>query len=415
MARSRTRSSAAKGQSGNAKERNAAVLHGTRDQRPSSFKPRPTPASLLAQATTFLHTSQPDDALPLALRALALSQPDPSSPTPKALPALNLLAEINLELGDADEARTYFLQAASLDPDGTTPEADGGGAEKFLWLAQLSEEGGHDSVHWFEKGAEILRRDTSTLLDESLLLEKRKKLAGALCGIIELYMTDLSWDPSAEPTCESLITEALLTCPSSPEPLQTLASIRISQQRIPEAKSALGGSMQLWRNLPPEHTSVPDFPTRISLARLLMEVALEDEALEVLERLVGEDDGSVEAWYLGGWCLYLSGVAKKDDPQNGGDDDEGDWKALWVESRDWLQNALKLYEMVEYEDERLREHAVELVGEIGGVVGNIGGLVVEGDEGDEELGMGEEEWESEGEEGEENDDDDGDDDEMHDV
>ncbi len=162
--------------------------------------------------------------------------------------------------------------------------------------------------------------------------------------------------------------------------------------------------MQLWRNLPPEHTSVPDFPTRISLARLLMEVALEDEALEVLERLVGEDDGSVEAWYLGGWCLYLSGVAKRDDPRNGGDEDEGEWKALWVESRDWLQNALKLYVMVGYEDERLREHAVELVGEIGGVV-------VEGDEGNEEVGMGEEGWESEGEDGEDGDDDD----EMHDV
>lgn len=410
MGRSRARSTAAKGQRGNAKERNAAVLHGTKDQRPSSFKPKPTPASLLAQATALLHTSQPDDALPLALRALALSQPDPSNPTPKALLALNLLAEINLELGDADEARTYFLQAVSLDPNGTIPESDGGGAEKFLWLAQLSEEGGHDSLHWFEKGAEILRRETSTLLNESLLLEKRKKLAGALCSIIELYMTDLSWDPSAEHTCETLITEALLTCPSSPEPLQTLASIRISQQKIQEAKSALEGSMQLWRDLPPEHTSIPHFPTRISLARLLMEVALEDEALEVLERLVSEDDGSVEAWYLGGWCLYLSGVAKRDNPQNGEDGDEGEWKVLWVESRDWLQNVLKLYEMVGYEDERLREHAVELVAEIAGVVGEVG----DGDGDDERVG--EEEWESEGVEGEAGGEvDDNDDHEMQDA
>lgn len=412
MGRSRARSTAAKGQRGNAKERNAAVLHGAKDPRSSSFKPKPTPASLLAQATALLHTSQPDDALPLALRALALSQPDPSNPTPKALPALNLLAEINLELGDADEARTYFLQAVSLDPNGTIPESDGGGAEKFLWLAQLSEEGGHDSLQWFEKGAEILRRETSTLLDESILLEKRKKLAGALCGIIELYMTDLSWDLSAEHACETLITEALLTCPSSPEPLQTLASIRISQHKIPEAKSALEGSMQLWRDLPPENTSVPDFPTRISLARLLMEVALEDEALEVLERLVSEDDGSVEAWYLGGWCLYLCGVAKRDMPQDGEDGDEGEWKALWVESRDWLQNALKLYEMVGYEDERLREHAVELVGEIAGVVGEVEEGDDEGKEGVEweEIGEGEDE----GGDGDDDDDDD-DDHEMQDA
>lgn len=65
--------------------------------------------------------------------------------------------------------------------------------EKYLWLAQLSEEGGEESVGWFEKGAEILRRDVGdSSLSEEAKEEKRKKLAGALCGIIEIYMTDLS-------------------------------------------------------------------------------------------------------------------------------------------------------------------------------------------------------------------------------
>ena len=388
MAKSRPGSAPTKRQARHEKERAGAILHGTREPRPSSLKPKPSPTALLAEATSLLHTSQPSEALPLALRALALSQPD----TPKALPALTLLAEIALELGDADQARSYFVQAVLLDPDGSLLDSEGGGAEKFLWLAQLSEDGGQDSVQWFEKGAAVLRKEVSALPENGPgTVDKRKKLAGALCGIIELFMTDLSWEPAAEETCETLVTEALLTAPLSPEPLQTLASIRISQQRIPEAKSALERSMQLWCDLPPEDVSVPDFPTRISLARLLMEVSMADEALEVLERLVQEDDGSVEAWYLGGWCLYLSGVSRREQSSSmdEGDDGDGEWKALLAASREWLGNALRLYEMVEYEDERLREHAVELVGEIGKEV-----AVGEGE------GDGEEEWESEEGDGE---------------
>lgn len=185
-------------------------------------------------------------------------------------------------------------------------------------------------------------------------------------------MTDLSWETDAEAKCESLITEALLIAPHSPEPLQTLASIRISQTRIPEAKKALADSISLWKDLPPEDAGVPGFPTRISLARLLMEVEMEEEALEVVERLVAEDDQSVEAWYLGGWCLYLLGEKRKDNQAIGADavmHDEKPQKkredsllmALLVSSREWLRQSLQLYEVLDYEDERLRDHAKELV------------------------------------------------------
>ena len=109
------------------------------------------------------------------------------------------------------------------------------------------------------------------------------------------------WDPAAESTCETLVAEALLTAPLSPEPLQTLASVRISQLRVEDARAALARSMELWVDLPPEDPHVPEFATRISLARLLMEAGMEEGAMGVLERLVREDDGCVEAWYLGGF------------------------------------------------------------------------------------------------------------------
>lgn len=143
--------------------------------------------------------------------------------------------------------------------------------------------------------------------------------------------------------------------------MQTLASIRISQLKTEEAQEALKRSLAQWKDLAPEDPNVPDFPVRISLARLLMEVNMEFEALEVLERLILEDDQSVEAWYLGGWCLYLL-AEKQEAPKDLKDDEEESPRhASLIASREWLKQSLKLYELLQYEDERLRDHAMELV------------------------------------------------------
>ena len=172
----------------------------------SPCKPRePTPTELLAEATNFLHTGDAESARPLALRAFALFQlnfggnetSQLGTHNLASLPAITLLAEIHVELGDIDAARNYFLQAVELDPDQNVPEAEGGGAEKFLWLAQLCEEGGEESVRWFERGAEVLRRDIARAeeleLKGEVVEDKKRKLVGALCGIVEVYMTDLSY------------------------------------------------------------------------------------------------------------------------------------------------------------------------------------------------------------------------------
>ena len=92
---------------------------------------------------------------------------------------------------------------------------------------------------------------------------------------------------------------------------------------------------------------------------------MEDVALEVVERLVGEDDQSVEAWYLGGWCLWLMGSVVEDEQASGENENENEVdaerKTMLMSSREWLRNCLKLYELLDYEDDRLGEHATELV------------------------------------------------------
>lgn len=152
------------------------------------------PSALLDQATLLLQTGQADAALAVAQQALDLAPGN----SPSQLPAVNLLGEINVELGEIDTARKHFLHAVELDPNGTIPESEGGGTEKFLWLAQLSEQGGKDSVQWFEKGISALRQILQSLEGKTSMEEvadaeeKKTSLANALCAVAEIYMTDLS-------------------------------------------------------------------------------------------------------------------------------------------------------------------------------------------------------------------------------
>lgn len=152
---------------------------------------------LLQRATVLLQTGELSEALSVAQQALQLVSSSSDSPE-QSLSALNLVGEISVELGEIDSARGYFLRAAELDPHGTIPENQGGGAEKFLWLAQLSSVGGADSVRWFERGIVVLRQTVQSLEERadpehaSMADEKKRKLSNALCAVAEIYMTDLS-------------------------------------------------------------------------------------------------------------------------------------------------------------------------------------------------------------------------------
>ncbi|KAK1598029.1 TPR domain-containing protein [Colletotrichum navitas] len=332
------------------------------------------PALLLVEAATKLQEGDLENAVSAAKKALDGTGVGGDH----ELAAVNLLGLIAIEMGEVDEARAYFLRAVELDIDGTLDERIGGGPEKFLWLAQLSEEGGQDSVNWFDKGAQSLRGQIQLLADlpkrsaeqETQLEDRKRKLGGALCAVAEVYMTDLSWEADAEQRCEALITEAGLVAPESAETWQTVANVRISQEKVEEARAALARSLELWVNLPPLDPNVPDFPTRISLVRLLLEVEMEKEAIEVLERLVGDDDQSVEAWYLGGWALFIIGEKVKGKDESQLDEDDEDWKSTWDTSRRWLMRCQKLYREQEYEDERLGEHAKELLASINKELGD---------------------------------------------
>jgi tetratricopeptide (TPR) repeat protein len=348
---------------------------------PSSSDPTAI-CNLLTTSTALLEQGDALSARQLARDALKAIE---DAPSPLSLPlgaALTLLGAISVELGDIEQARTYFLQAVETDPEGLQPDNVGGGAEKFLWLAQLSEEGGKDSVGWFERGAGALRGGIARAEEAKqvdVADEKKRKLAETLCAVAEVYMTDLSWEEDAENRCETLVAEAGLVAPDHADTWQTVANVRISQERTDEARAALERSMDVWRDLAPEDIRVPAFPTRVQLARLLMEVELEERAIEVVERLIGEDDEAVQVWYLGGYAYYTLGLKMKE----GKEPQEEEWKKKWKYARGWLAQCLLLFQQQEYEDERLGDHANELLDLIRKEIGD---------------GEGEDEWSDEDEE-----------------
>lgn len=139
-----------------------------------------------------------------------------------------------------------------------------------------------------------------------------------------------SMETDAEQRCEKLVTEALLVVPTSAEALQTLASVRVSQQRVEDAVAALQRSFSLWKDLDVSSEEIPTYASRINLSKLLIETEQHETALEVLERLQLEDDQLPDLWYLGGWCLFLLG---EQEPEGGHGRAE-----LWATSREWLEN-----------------------------------------------------------------------------
>ncbi len=63
----------------------------------------------------------------------------------------------------------------------------------------------------------------------------------------DMYYT--SFAPEAESTCEELLKFALQVDPGNSEALQSLASVRLSQQRPDEAKQCLEQAWSGWKDL----------------------------------------------------------------------------------------------------------------------------------------------------------------------
>lgn len=196
------------------------------------------------------------------------------------------------------------------------------------------------------------------LIDIICLIELRQQLCGAYCSIAELYLTDLCYEADAESQCEAALESALfIDNPRfSPDALQAMANLRLSQNRGREAitlileaynRMKIGcEAMASLVGLPCENNndekgmeakdtsrakeieddaleaanSLPGFEFRCQSAKILMEcssllkdvVNFEEKeqekhcigaAINVLGSLLSENDEVAEIWFLLG-CAF---------------------------------------------------------------------------------------------------------------
>lgn len=215
------------------------------------------------------------------------------------------LAEVLLEVGNAEKAFPLINQALNLDPEGEK------GPQKFFWAGQLV--GGKQGIEFFTRGCQILHKkaENADPKERNVYLSQ---ISNGLLAMIEIWMTDLCMEPEAEKQCEGLISEASICTPNSPEVQSVLGSIRISQLRNDDAKQALTLSWNLYKKMINEKLiEYAQLPQLIRLAQSMLELRLLEQVVEITEALVLLDDEIPDTYYLSALAHQLLGDTCKDE------------------------------------------------------------------------------------------------------
>ncbi|AMD18991.1 HBR090Wp [Eremothecium sinecaudum] len=229
------------------------------------------------------------------------------------IPLLEVYADIYLEDGKIEKAYSLLIKACELDSTGKI-----GGCGKFFTLGQII--GGIDGVHTIRKGIENIYR----IYEARIPQDQVDMVISGLLSMIEIWMTDLCMEADAESQCEEAITKALeISEGKSPEAWSMLGSIRISQQNIAEAATALTKAWEFFQQKkkmmeqalkgeisidnPKLHADYIELlQPLLSLAKMSVELGLYDNAIQILFAVKDLDEDNIEAYYLEGFIYYLT-------------------------------------------------------------------------------------------------------------
>ncbi|GAB1525230.1 hypothetical protein RhiTH_008387 [Rhizoctonia solani] len=292
---------------------------------------------------------------------------------PTNIEAREMSAVVDLERGEIESARQIFLTL--VPPSSTAPSPPPHSA--YLYLAQLSD-GPHEALSHYKAAVDLIvsRVNSGSDLNEEEKGELKKTAAKALVAMIEIWMSDLCMEPEAESQCDSLIALARSTDSGNADVLQAEASIRLSQSRPEDARQSVSAAWATWRDLPPGDPRIPEGETRLQLAKLMLELGLNGDALEIIAGVVAEDDQDVEAWYLEGWCLWgmaervkagekLEGeTGEKGKEKQEASNDELNWEELARDARDCLETCKMLHVGQQHADKPMLDHVNELLAKL---------------------------------------------------
>ena len=269
---------------------------------------------LVNKGAAALQNMEPELANTFFAKAIAIDSSNTS--------ALDGMADALLQLGRQSEAYEVLIKSVSIDADNNP--------YKWLTIAQLQQ--GNDSLLSYNTGISYLKNKHEDLAqvgaNEHELFRIRSQISEAYAGIAELYMTDLCYEEQAESNCEIAIVSSLEFNPSSLDGHQTMASLRLSQERFSEACSIMtevfsqvmgrrhavqsrGIIDELLDQSDETNESLRDLPTLefcINTSKLLLECAKIEpthvtKAIELLNNLLNDDDEIIEVWYILGFAF----------------------------------------------------------------------------------------------------------------
>ncbi|KAH9117367.1 hypothetical protein LEN26_007935 [Aphanomyces euteiches] len=242
-----------------------------------------TAAQLLERAESLVDECNPELAIKFFQKAAALE--------PNNSEIFDAIGELATEIRDPETALQAFLRSIEL-----APKHNPG---KWLYAAQLVQ--GEESEKFALQGIAHMTEQLASIpdhLDTAKLL--KKQICDAYCSLGELYMTDLCDLDEAESKCEQYLLEALKYDLGLPEATQAMANFRLVQQRKDEAISYLDETVKRL-NACDEHT-MPSPEFRTFTGKLLVEVEKYEQAADILEGVMQEDDENAELWFLVGSC-----------------------------------------------------------------------------------------------------------------
>jgi len=291
---------------------------------------------MMAQGNSALQKCQPDLAVQFFQRALEKTGNADTD-------IMDTLADTYLQMGDPENALALLQNSIRIAPESS--------AYKYLYIAQLQD--GADALISFQRAIALLARDQElaakaaaaggTNADGEDVIKRavmiQKQHAKAYCSIADLYLTDLCEEVGAEQACEEALRLASTVDADGLDMLQTLASLRISQCRnedacviiqgvfnrvhaslnfsqqaslmsdlIAQAEAAKNGTVFAGgagddKEAPEDEC--PEHHFCISTAKILVECAIQqpvlaENAMELVQLLLEEDDDNTELWYIMG-------------------------------------------------------------------------------------------------------------------
>jgi len=210
---------------------------------------------------------------------------------PKNLDALDLYVKAAMDKGDSTLAIKALKHAISIDPKTSHRWMDLGQIQSGVTALKCYRQGVSAMENQLKKAGGVDAKNCDGL---------RREIASGFASIAELFMTDLCDEPGAEQECEKALASAMRASTQSATAQYGCANLRFIQGRSKDAEPHLKACVHIIEKVGDDGELTYEF--KMSVAELCLEMGKAEEAADIVERLLSENDRIVQVWYFAALC-----------------------------------------------------------------------------------------------------------------